>query len=515
MGRVILSVILLCFMYSDTVGTRCALKDFGGDNFVCVCNSTYCDKLDPVTPPPPGGYKLYTSSINGQRLDQTFGQLTPQPSSKVILKLNPNVTYQEILGFGGAFTDAAGINILNLTTPTQENLLKSYFSTQGIEYNLGRIPMASCDFSTRLYSYDDVPGDLNLTKFSLATEDLKFKIPIIQAAQNFSKRNITLFGSPWSAPAWMKTNDKMTGRGSLIGQPGGQYYKAWAMYFVKFLQEYKKHGVDIWGVTGQNEPSDGNIFDFKFQAMGWSPETQRDFIAMDLGPAMGNSGFSHVKIMIMDDTRLFLPLWAEEVFKNTEAAKFVSGIAVHWYQDFVVPANALASTHEKFPDKFILATEACLGSMPWDGRHVQLGSWYRGELYAHDIIEDLSNWVTGWTDWNIALNMEGGPNWVQNFVDSPIIVNAEKDEFYKQPMFYAMGHFSKFLVPGSQRIEIQNSVPDEEVFMVAFKRPDSLLVFIILNRSELSGSFSLTRTGQEFVNLYYAPHSLQTVLMRI
>ncbi|XP_060062556.1 lysosomal acid glucosylceramidase-like isoform X1 [Ylistrum balloti] len=434
--------------------------------------------------------------------------------TQLVLKLNSNVTYQKIIGFGGAFTDAAGINILNLTALTQEKLLKSYFSSEGIEYNLGRIPMASCDFSTRLYSYDDEPGDLNLTKFSLATEDFKYKIPIILAAQRLCKKNITLFGSPWSAPAWMKTNNKMTGRGTLIGKPGGQYYKAWATYFVKFLQEYKKHGVDIWGVTGQNEPSDGNIFNFKFQAMGWSPETQRDFIAMDLGPAMVQSGFDHVKIMIMDDTRLFLPIWAEEVFKNTEAANFVSGIAVHWYQDFIVPANVLTSTHEKFPDKFILSTEACLGSMPWDGQHVQLGSWYRGETYAHDIIEDLNHWVTGWTDWNIALNMEGGPNWVSNFVDSPIIVNAEKDEFYKQPMFYTMGHFSKFLVPGSQRIEIQGNVPEKEVFMVAFKRPDSLLVFIILNRSELSGSVSLTSTGHDFMNLYYPPRSLQTVLMR-
>ena len=117
--------------------------------------------------------------------------------------------------------------------------------------------MASCDFSTREYSYDDHVGDLEMANFSLAQEDINFKIPLILYARMKSKRNITMFGSPWSAPAWMKTNDKMTGFGQLKGKAGDKYHKAWALYFAKFIEAYKEKGVEIQAVTVQNEPSDG------------------------------------------------------------------------------------------------------------------------------------------------------------------------------------------------------------------------------------------------------------------
>lgn len=155
--------------------------------------------------------------------------------------------------------DAASINIHNISDSLKEKLLDSYFSDMGIEYTIGRIPMASCDFSTRPYSYNDHEGDLAMANFSLAQEDLKLKIPLILYSRVKSKRNIFMFGSPWSAPAWMKTNDKMTGFGHLKGKTGDKYHKAWATYFAKFLEAYKEKGVNVQAVTVQNEPSDGFI----------------------------------------------------------------------------------------------------------------------------------------------------------------------------------------------------------------------------------------------------------------
>ena len=155
--------------------------------------------------------------------------------------------------------DAATINIQNISTTLKQKLLSSYYSVEGIEYAIGRIPMASCDFSTRPYSYNDNVGDLEMANFSLVEEDLNFKIPLILTAMKTSKRNITFFGSPWSAPAWMKTNDKMTGFGQLKGSAGDKYHKAWALYFAKFIEAYNDKGVKIWAVTVQNEPSDGFI----------------------------------------------------------------------------------------------------------------------------------------------------------------------------------------------------------------------------------------------------------------
>ncbi|XP_023235434.1 putative glucosylceramidase 4 [Centruroides sculpturatus] len=136
--------------------------------------------------------------------------------------------YQEILGFGGAFTDAAGINILSLPEQLQDQILRGYYSSDGLDYTFGRVPIASCDFSTHVYSYDDVPGDANLTHFSLTEEDSKLKIPLIHRAQKMQSKSIKLFASPWSAPGWMKSSRKMGGPGILKEE----YYQTWAEYFV-------------------------------------------------------------------------------------------------------------------------------------------------------------------------------------------------------------------------------------------------------------------------------------------
>lgn len=353
--------------------------------------------------------------------------------------------------------------------------------------------MASCDFSQRVYSYDDTEGDLSLSKFTLAEEDVLYKIPAIKDAMKVSKRNISLFGSPWSSPYWMKTNNNMTGKGTIKGAPGGTYFKAWANYFVKFLQSYRDHGVDIWGLTAQNEPSDGTITNFPFQCLGWTAELQRDFIASDLGPALVSAGFGKVKLMILDDQRYFLPFWAETVLKDPVAAKYVSGIAVHWYADLLTPTSALDLTYNKFGhDYFILNTEACEQDLINKNNSVMLGNWYRGEHYFTDILQDLKHGVSGWVDWNMALNMQGGPNWENNRADSPIIVNAAKDEFYKQPMFYAMAHFSKFIQPGSKLLHHETNVSSEAgIEALFFIRQDNFVTANFVNIDEQARNISI------------------------
>lgn len=439
----------------------CVQRRFDQDSVVCVCNETYCDFLstsDDKPTNPIGYWYAYVSSRDGRRFDATSGSWMPGEPNIYTYHLGNETRKQTIMGFGGAITDAATIVMDRLPKGARQNLIKSYFGDGGIEYTFGRIPMASSDFSTRVYSYDDHEGDITLQNFTLPKEDLKHKIRAIKDALAVSKHNISLFGSPWSSPAWMKTNRNMTGKGTVIGKPGGKYFKAWAQYFVKFLQAYKDVGIDIWGITAQNEPSDGLIYDFPFQCLGWTPEMQRDFIAKDLGPALEESGFGHVKLMILDDVRTFLPYWAEVVLHDKSAAKYVSGIAVHWYEDLFIPAVALDDTYRQFGrDYFLLATEACEQDIVNKSRSVRLGSWHSAERYFVDIVEDLKHGVAGWVDWNIALDMEGGPNWMGNYADSPIIVNSDKAEFYKQPMFYAMGHFSKFVPPGAKVISYSSN----------------------------------------------------------
>ncbi|KAK7486771.1 hypothetical protein BaRGS_00021918 [Batillaria attramentaria] len=503
------------FIATETDGQSCVPRRFDSDSVVCVCNSTYCDDVPEVPSLTPGLAAIYTTSLAGDRYVLNTAKPAENTTLTFVLEVKRDKTRQSIIGFGGAFTDAAGINIASLPAEAQDKLIRAYFAPEGLEYNIGRIPIASCDFSTHPYSYDDTDGDLELAHFTLAPEDLKYKIPYLQQAMNLTGGKLRLFGSPWSAPAWMKTDKNMTGNGTLIGQPGGPYFKAWANYFVRFVQEYGKHNLTMWGLTTQNEPSDGEIYHFPFQAMGWTPELQRDFVKLDLGPALQKNKLQNIKLMIMDDQRLFLPYWPEVVLSDAAARQYVSGVAVHWYIDDFIPLNVLDFTHDKFPDIFIFGSEACNGDRPWQTEKVILGDWGRAEKYATDIINDLNHWVTGWTDWNIALDQQGGPNWVKNFVDSPIIVNAAKGEFYKQPMFYILGHFSKFLKPDSKYVGLSRSstlVPD--VLDVAFVRPDGTLVVVLLNTYQEAVKLSLYDPGVGYIDMNLPPKSIKTVLWR-
>ncbi|XP_021368605.1 glucosylceramidase-like [Mizuhopecten yessoensis] len=501
-----------CSVEADHVS--CSPRYFGHGSVVCVCNATYCDTVEPNTRLPRQTFARYQSTQAGDRFKKSTGKFDPMHIEKIVLYVfRTNQTrYQNIKGFGGAFTDAAGINIDSLSTKAQDNLLRSYFHSSGIEYNVARVPMASCDFSTREYSYDDTANDFNLTKFSLAPEDLKYKIPFLQKALSLG-RPVRVFGSPWSAPAWMKTDQSMTGKGSLIGEPGGKYFKTWALYFAKFIEAYASHNISIWGLTAQNEPSDGRIKNFTFQAMGWTAEQQRDFIIKDLGPLLEERGHGSVDLMILDGQRALMPYWTFVVLSDPAAQKYVSGIAVHWYTDRLVPPSFLDDTHGQFPEQYIFGTEACVDGIPGSPlKAVRLGDWSRAESYARDILEDLGHWVTGWTDWNIALNMEGGPNWVRNFVDSPIIVNAETDEFYKQPMFYALGHFSKFLPPGSTRISL-SVYGSTALKCEGFLLQDNSVVIILLNMSDDDVTLSVFDAEIGSINGNVVPaHSIQTVI---
>ncbi|XP_069041096.1 lysosomal acid glucosylceramidase isoform X2 [Lepisosteus oculatus] len=505
---------LLAMTVSQSAGDSadCLPRSFGQSSVVCECNSTYCDSPGVLSLPSKGQYLSFLSSRAGARLQPGSGTLrNSSTGAALVLSINPAQKYQRIKGFGGAMTDAAAINILSLSRATQDQLLGAYFSKEGIQYTVVRVPMASCDFSTREYTYADTPDDFELRKFSLAKEDTEMKIPLLQRAQALSPQPLSLFASPWSAPAWMKTNGDLNGKGTLKGEPGNKYHKTWAQYYTRFLDEYRRYNLSFWAVTAENEPTAGLLANYSFQSLGFTAERQRDFIARDLGPALARSAHPATQLLILDDNRLLLPYWAKVVLSDLQAARYVHGIAVHWYLDGLVPADlSLGTTHRLFPEYYLFGSEACVGSMPWD-RGVWLGSWERGEQYSHDIMQDLNHYVTGWTDWNLALDQGGGPNWVKNFVDSSVIVDASRDVFYKQPTFYSIAHFSKFLDAGSQRVGVSSS-HDSALEVTAFIRPDAVATLIVLNRSEEDLQFEVQDVGVGVIPAVSPAHSIMTLL---
>mmetsp|Transcript_38666 Transcript_38666/g.61275 ORF Transcript_38666/g.61275 Transcript_38666/m.61275 type:complete len:529 (-) Transcript_38666:63-1649(-) len=522
-------VLLLVGFVALGASTDCNYQNLGGSSGVCACSVELgCDTVVPVGQLSNNDMAVYTTTKDGQRLARTtvsfvqsnakrnawddvsdqVNNFFGEDSDEVVVMINSS-TYQTMIGFGGALTDAAAIDIFAMKDAVQQQIINSYYADDGIQYTVGRLPMAGCDFSTYPYSYCDTDGDFNLTTFSVDV-DLTTKLPLTWMAQNASSSKIQLFASPWSAPAWMKTNDNFVG-GSLIGTAGDNYHQTWANYYSKYLDAYKGYGIDIWGVTAQNEPSQK----VTWNSMFWTAETQRDWIKTDLGPVLEKNGHGGVKVMILDDQRYLVANWAKTVFSDPDANKYVSGTGVHWYGPKYY--SALSEVHNEFPDKFILATEACEGYIPVPGNHVKLGDWSRAVSYMSDIIADIDNWAAGWTDWNIALDLTGGPNWASNFVDSPIICNTTSgDIFYKQPMFYAMAHWSKFVRPGSFRkgLNIVSGAVNKDIEALAFETTENQSVIVLQNTGKSDFTFNVQVEGRGTATAVAPAHSFQTYIYK-
>ncbi|CAH0546229.1 unnamed protein product [Brassicogethes aeneus] len=473
--------------------------DYG---YVCVCDSSKCDTV-PEIDVSTGKFQMFSTSSNKMGFTASSGTLKPSSNTNFGYKidLQNSSVKQKVIGFGGAFTDSSGINIKSLPEGAQKNLLNSYFGSSGVQYSLGRVPMGGTDFSIRQYTYDDHDGDLELKYFSLQNEDHVYKIPLIKKAYKLSNNSLNLFASSWTAPPWMKNTD-MYASGILKDE----YYQTWADYYIKFFQEYKKSGVNFWGLTTQNEPVDGFVpsLVFPLNSLGFTTAQMKKWVSENLGPTIRKSEFKDLKIIAHDDQRTFLQIFSS-VWEDDDSGKYIDGVGVHWYWDAFAPNSVLELAKSSKKDLFLLGTEAC------NGAPVKLGSWERGQSYIKSIISDFEYGAGGWMDFNLVLNQEGGPHVILNPLDSPIIVNNSTGEFYKQPMYYAMGHFSKFLRPDSVVLEVQNNLT-ANLKSVAALRPDGLTAVIVYNEGSESAKVEVISKGGSVLQTSVPAKSINTIL---
>ncbi|KAI3380627.1 hypothetical protein SNEBB_001643 [Seison nebaliae] len=472
--RNFVTLILIILINSHKNEANDCNKMFIGSSFVCKCTIDFCDSL-PILHrlnETIFGFTSDKESLRFNHINFTFTKSFIHEHQERV-SINIKKKKQKIIGFGGALTDAS---LLNLGI-NKFQIINSFYSPNGSEYNLLRLPIGGTDFSTEPYTYNDVEfEDFNLTQFKLKLEDIELKIPIIQLIKEI-QTDLKIIGSSWSAPEWMKTNRQFRGKGQLKGDPliQSQYYSTWADYYLKFVNSYKNFNISIWALTAQNEPTDGEIKGFLFNSLGFTVEQQRDFLHYHLLPKLLNNGEEKMKIFILDDNRLMLPQWSKIILQNQFLYNHIYGIAIHWYLDDFVSPSVLTLTHNLFPNHQLLATEACVGFTHFP-KSVILGDWYGAENYASKIIDDLNNWVTGWIDWNLILNQNGGPNWANNFVDAPLI-SMNNGTFYKQPLYYVISHFSKFIRPQSYNVEVVHSIEDFKV--VAFIYGNELSILIL------------------------------------
>ncbi|XP_015791068.1 glucosylceramidase [Tetranychus urticae] len=516
------TIVLIVLQFQLSLTDHCIKRYFNQNSFVCACDTRSCPPIPGTTRPPKGYLDQWVSSRTQHRFHLTrvnLNHLTrPLYPPSLVVTLRSNDRRQTIHGFGGAFTDAAGLNLLTLPMDLRDQIMKDYVSTHGIDYAIGRVPIAGTDFSSRVYTYDDNNDeeDLELKNFALQPEDTNLKIPMIKRALELKNGPFRLICSSWSSPGWMKTNNNITGSGFLRGIPGGPFYKAWARYLVKFLDSYAKEGVDFWAITTQNEPTQAiENEDFFYNNLGFTPENLRDWIKDDLGPELEKSGYGrdNLNLLLYDDAREYLPNYTQVVLTDETAASFVNGVAFHWYKIDNRPRyNELNVVHDKFPNHFLISTEACEGYERFSTRRAQLGNWTRAETYAIDIIEDINRYTTGWLDWNLVLDLKGGPSWANNPTDGLILVDTDRKIYYRNPMFYSLGHFSKFIPPGSVYIGHQVQGNSRGVYLAAFEDPSNQKVIVILNTNDNPVNLVINKFASVSVPITLDPHSIRTLI---
>ena len=441
-----------------------------------------------------------TAKDTNQRLAKT-GELIfagmPQPAeAQETVLVDPSKTFQTMLGIGGALTDASAETFYRLPRDKQQEILTAYFDPQnGIGYSLGRTHINSCDFSSDTYTYV-TNGDQDLTSFDIS-HDLKYRIPFIkEVLATAGKDHFTLFASPWSPPAWMKSNDDMLHGGEL--KP--EFYGAWANYYAKFIKAYEQAGVPIWGITVQNEP----MAIQPWESCNYTAEEERDFVKNYLGPTLAKTGLAGKKIMVWDHNRNLMYQRASTVLEDPAAAKYVWGVAFHWYvgDNF----ENVERVHEAFPDTRLLGTEGCNGPFNMS----QINDWSAGEKYGQSIINDFNHGAVGWTDWNVLLDEEGGPNHVKNFCFAPIHGDTKTGRLYYMDSYYYIGHFSKFVRPGAKRIV--SSATTDNLLTTAFVNPDGKIAVIVMNQTGKDQPFFLWMNNQAAKSDSPA-HSIMTVLL--
>ncbi len=439
--------------------------------------------------------KVYVSSKRQKNQLQKAGKIEfiHDPNAEFsCINIYPDLRYQKMLGFGSAITDSAAANYAKMSEKTRKEFIKSAFDKQeGLGLNFCRTTIGSCDFSSTVYSYTK-EDDYSLESFDIS-HDKEQIIPIILEAYKQYGEKFKVYASPWSPPKFLKDNGELNHGGKL--KP--ENYGVWAKYFAKYVKEYRKCGVNLFGVTVQNEPMAAQTW----ESCLWTAEETAIFVRDYLYDALESEGVGDTKIMIWDHNKEHLYDWAK-VLKDTEGASDkVWGIAFHHYSGDHF--DSLKYANEILPDKALVETEFCYAGVK--------PTWNNTERMAFELIGNINNFTAGITDWNLLLDTDGGPfHWRKGGCTSVFQYDEKNDKLITTPLYYAFAHFSKFVKVGAVRLG--TSVFSEQVCATAFQNPDGQIVLVALNRSNRKLR-TRVRINDDTGIVELKPHSLTTVVI--
>ena len=407
-----------------------------------------------------------------------------------LINIYPQVTYQTIEGFGGAVTDSAGYVYSFLNDDQKQEMIHQYFGKENMKYNLVRIPIDSCDFSLEHYEADPVEDDIEFKHFSFERVE-KYILPLLDAAEKEYGSRLDIMLSPWSPPAYMKTNGERNNGGKLKEE----YRAHWAEYICRYIEEYRKRGYQVTSLTLQNEPKAVQTWD----SCIYTAAEEKVFLKEYVWPALVRHQLDDIKIYLWDHNKERVFEWAEEII-DEETTNMIEGMAFHWYSGDHF--EALRMVKERFPDKKILLSEACIEYSKFDASDYLKNA----QKYAHDMIGNLNEGMNTFIDWNLILDELGGPNHVKNYCDAPYLFDMKTKKLKEGNIFGYLWHFAHFIEAGAVRIGTTKYT--EKLEVTAFQK-DEKIVIVILNRTEEEIP-AYIRLKNECVQIKAAPNSIST-----
>ena len=383
-----------------------------------------------------------------------------------VVNIYPELSYETFEGFGGAVTEAAGYIYSLMNDEQKKKVIETYFSPEKMNYRLVRVHMDSCDFSLGLYEAMSNSEDTELKSFSFERTE-KYILPMLEDAKKTAGENLKLMLTPWSPPAFMKTNGKRTGGGKL--KP--EYRKLWAEYICRYIREFQNRGFAVQRISIQNEPKAVQTWD----SCLFTAEEEKSFLRDFLYPTMKSHGFENIEVFIWDHNK-------ERIYERVrdtvdeETREMVSGAAFHWYSGDHF--EGLELVRRLYPELKLIMLESCLEYSIFDEKNIESVT----NKLCHEIIGDLNHGMCAFYDWNLLLDEKGGPNHVGNYCHAPFLYDVEKKKLLPQKTQEQYEMFSHFICPGSVRV--QTTKFTEQIDTVAYRTPDGRIVLILLNKGK-------------------------------
>lgn len=429
-------------------------------------------------------------------------------SDKPDVEILSDKPLQTIEGFGACFNELGWTSLNSLSTEDRESVFKELFAPgTGGNFTVCRMPVAANDFALDWYSYDETEGDFEMKSFSIAN-DLQTLVPFIKNAIKYNP-GLKIWASPWSPPAWMKWNKHYACAGTGLnidkkfqnnldknkeGREGtnmfiqkDEYFKAYALYFSKFITAYREQGIDIAAIMPQNEFNSCQIF----PSCTWTAKGLAKFIGFFLGPAMEKD---NAQIMFGTMERPNVAL-VDTIMNNPGAARYIKGIGFQW-----AGKGAIADAHRKYPNLKLYQSEQECG----DGKNDWTYCCYAWSLMKHYI----RNGANGYMYWNLSLDKNGISRWGWR-QNSLISVDLQNKSYVYNYEYYLIKHVSHYVMPGARLLETTGANEN----LMAFINPDRSIVLVVRN-DEKSDKKIMVKIGSNEINPILKADSFNTFLVR-